>query len=33
VEGQVASVIGEFDALDLVEDLEQPSPNGDRRPR
>jgi PqqD family protein of HPr-rel-A system len=32
VEVQVASVIAEFDALDLVEDVEPPSPNGDRRP-
>lgn len=31
VEGQVASVIAEFDALDLVEDAGRPSPNGDRR--
>jgi len=31
VEAQVASVIAEFDALDLVEDAGRPSPNGDRR--
>lgn len=29
VEAQVASVIAEFDALDLVEDAGHPSPNGD----
>jgi PqqD family protein of HPr-rel-A system len=33
VESQVASVIAEFDALDLVEDAGRPSPNGDPRTR
>ncbi len=31
VQEQVASVIAEFDALDLVEDTGRPSPNGDGR--